>query len=399
MRIAFITTEYVNNKTFDGGLANYIRRVSLALARMGHQPLVIFFSDCHKESEADGVKIIQVKYTRRWWFKILNLFTLRRFTTFLELLNLSLLLNAKLKEEHGKQEIHIVQYTSLGGVGFFRLRGIPSVIRVSSLTSLCRKKGGYDRLGPFAARQQELLERWAFKKADSLFGPSYVIAAAVKQDAKRDVRVIESPFVLDNEELDTSLYEKFLKDKKYLFYFGKLNVLKGMVVIAGILEKLLARYPELYFVFVGKEDAGYEGKTMREYLLEKAGDYHDRLIFLGALSHARLYPMLERAQAVVLPSLIDNFPNACIEAMAFKRVVIGTYDTSFEQLIEDGRSGFLAAPEDATSLYEAVSRALDLSEAARKKMGEKAAQRIEDLEPRKVVEQLVRFYEEIVGEQ
>ena len=37
MRIAFITPEFVTNEYFSGGLANYVHRVTRALAEMGHE--------------------------------------------------------------------------------------------------------------------------------------------------------------------------------------------------------------------------------------------------------------------------------------------------------------------------------------------------------------------------
>ena len=42
-----------------------------------------------------------------------------------------------------------------------------------------------------------------------------------------------------------------------------------------------------------------------------------------------------------LPSKVDNLPNTCLEAMALKRVVIGSRTAaSFDQLISDGVNGF-----------------------------------------------------------
>ena len=42
MRIAFVTTEYITESdSFDGGLSNYLHKVSLNLVAAGHEPVII----------------------------------------------------------------------------------------------------------------------------------------------------------------------------------------------------------------------------------------------------------------------------------------------------------------------------------------------------------------------
>ena len=57
---------------------------------------------------------------------------------------------------------------------------------------------------------------------------------------------------------------------------------------------------------------------------------------------------------VVLPSLIDNFPNACLEAMGLGKVVIGTVGTSFDELISEGTTGFLVSPNNPEALADKI---------------------------------------------
>ena len=50
MRIAFPTTEFVSEKTsFDGGLSNYLFKISKELIKMGHTPLIFVVSDKNEE--------------------------------------------------------------------------------------------------------------------------------------------------------------------------------------------------------------------------------------------------------------------------------------------------------------------------------------------------------------
>jgi diaminopimelate decarboxylase len=61
LRIAFATPEYVTEKYFYGGLANYTHRVAKALAELGHDTHVVTLSeiDC-AEFEHEGVRVHRV---------------------------------------------------------------------------------------------------------------------------------------------------------------------------------------------------------------------------------------------------------------------------------------------------------------------------------------------------
>src|ERR1051326_7456438 len=61
----------------------------------------------------------------------------------------------------------------------------------------------------------------------------------------------------------------------------------------------------------------------------------------GTLATRAALSRYRASASVVLPSLIDNLPNSCLEAMGLGRVVIGTKGTSFEELITDEANGFL----------------------------------------------------------
>jgi len=97
--------------------------------------------------------------------------------------------------------------------------------------------------------------------------------------------------------------------------------------------------------------------SMRNYMSAICGEYADRLIFIGQIPHEQLYPVISGARLVVLPSLIDNMPNACLEAMALGKPVVGTRGASFEEMIRDGETGFLVPAGDAGALADTLCSA------------------------------------------
>lgn len=114
------------------------------------------------------------------------------------------------------------------------------------------------------------------------------------------------------------------------------------------------------------------------------------------LPHSSLYPIIQHADFVVFPSLIDNFSNACIESMYFGRVVIGTDGTSYEQLIVDGKSGFLCEPGNEDSLLESMNKAASMDQTQKDLMGQYAKERISKLSPQFTVRKLLRYYQYVI---
>jgi hypothetical protein len=126
--------------------------------------------------------------------------------------------------------------------------------------------------------------------------------------------------------------------------------------------------------------------------------HRDRVVYIDKLEHQRLYPFVEKALAVVLPSRIDNFPNTCIEAMAHGKIVIGTRDTGFEQLIQDGVSGFLCERDNPKMLIQTIEQVMNLARHQKAAIESKARERVTFLQPRYVINDHLDFYKKIIAE-
>ncbi len=397
LTIGLVTTEYVTEGNFDGGLSNYLHRVALSLKQLGHQPIVIVLSNRNEVINHKGIEVHRIKFRGVSFIRLLNLLTLRQINSAICQIWLSFFLNWVIQKINHKKCFTILHYPSCAGLGIFRLKNIPSVVRISSYIPLWNQ--AYELKQTLDMKLSEKIEDIAYTKADALFAPSQLNAKAVEEAIGKPVKVIETPFILETTDLNDSLYQANLKDKKYLLFFGTIGLMKGCGLIAEIIYSVLQKNPDLYFVFVGKDKdyLGFEGKSIMDQIKENALEYQDRVVHFNKLTHDYLYPIIGHAYAVVLPSRIDNFPNTCLEAMAHKRVVIGTKGASFEQLIIDGVSGFLCEKDNAKDLLKTIERVLQLDPEYKAKVEEKAYQRIEELSPEKVVNELVDFYRKVIN--
>lgn len=395
MRVAYLTPEYVTEENFSGGLANYLRRIASILCECGHAPIIIVASDRNQVVTEFGIEIVRVDIRLRQLEPLGQKF-LRGFWPAVSFAFRSWKLNRRLRALHRRDPIDLVQYASYTATALFRLEDVPAVVRISSLESLWDARHERDgRRGP-AMRLKYKLEEIALRRADVLISPSRLLADATRALIGREVEVVESPYVAPQCIFDPECFEAALDGRRYALFFGSVSLLKGVASIASMLETLLCAHPDLHFAFIGR-DQTYLGRPMMEHVRERAANCADRVHYFEPMHHDQLYPFIENAEVVVLPSRVDNLPNACLEAMALERTVVGTRAASFDELIEDGVSGFLCEIDDPASLLAAIEKALALEPDARARIGVAARKRIAKLAPERAGEKLLRVYNALLN--
>ena len=105
----------------------------------------------------------------------------------------------------------------------------------------------------------------------------------------------------------------------------------------------------------------------REKLIAKAAEsgLADRVSFLGAVTNDKVWEMLRGADLFVLPSYIEAFGVAYLEAMAAGLLAIGVRGQGPSAYIAHGETGLLVAPRDAQSVAEQLLFCFENRERAR----------------------------------
>lgn len=122
---------------------------------------------------------------------------------------------------------------------------------------------------------------------------------------------------------------------------------KAHEVLMAAAAELRPRYPHLQFLIAGDGPRAAELRTMATTLGVAA-----QVTFLG---HREDVPaLLASADAFVLPSRSEAFPNGAIEAMAAGLPVVASRVGGLVDLIDDGRTGLLVDPDDPKALAAAI---------------------------------------------
>jgi glycosyltransferase involved in cell wall biosynthesis len=397
MNIAFLTTEYITESEFDGGLANYLYRVTQTLISRGHHVEIFTLSDIDNKIYHQGVIVHQVR-NKSDFFDFLSRLTRYKFKRTFRFLSLSYCLRKCFLKSNSIYQFDIIQASSCFACGLFLTfcLDVPIVTRVSSLEYLWERI--YRRPLTLDQRICEWLELFAIRRSNAAYSPSKFLANMLQKQKRVTTNVLRPPFLVEIDHFDESIYKKYLSGRKYFLFFGAIGFLKGCEIIARSLPGLLSKYPEIYFVFVGKVLEGPQGLTMLEFIMQQAGIHKDRIIYLGVLSHVQLYPVIKESRAVVLPSLIDNFPNTMLESMALGKVVIGTKDTSFEELIDNGVSGVLVDVGNPEVLSEAMEEVWNMTDEEREKIGHAAQKRVGLLSTKKTCGELEQYFHRVLSD-
>jgi glycosyltransferase involved in cell wall biosynthesis len=92
----------------------------------------------------------------------------------------------------------------------------------------------------------------------------------------------------------------------------------------------------------------------------------ERVRFLGSLPPDAVWDALDRFGVAVLSSLSEGMPNTVLEAMLAGRPVVATAVGGVPELVQDGVTGYLVPPRDASAMASPIAHLLkDLPLAAR----------------------------------
>jgi glycosyltransferase involved in cell wall biosynthesis len=236
-----------------------------------------------------------------------------------------------------------------------RRRGRTHLVRCSAAADLYNAADGcHDR----KARWREKFERMAIRRADKAYAPSAFVAEHYRRQHHITVKVLRPP--LGMELMPSTVLPCGLPDR-FFIHFGQLSCRKGTLWLVKALRQAFAMEPSLRLVLVGQGSFKEIGAW-----LATLGPDRAKVQVLYPLPKAELYSVLKRADAAVLPSLVDNLPNTVIESLMLGIPEIGARGGSIDELVYEGVNGELVAPSDVAALAETMVRAWRGESSARK---------------------------------
>ncbi len=159
-----------------------------------------------------------------------------------------------------------------------------------------------------------------------------------------------------------------------IFFSGRMEPRKGIHLCKDIATSILERY-EVDFVFAGQDLFNYMSDTLLPYL--KGRTLKGAVHYLGKLNLTDVRSFLTQADIFLLPSLWENCPYSCLEAMASGCAIVCSNQGGLPELIQDGQNGLLTPNEHAPSYIANLERLIE-DQPLRERLGVAARNTIED---------------------
>jgi N-acetyl-alpha-D-glucosaminyl L-malate synthase BshA len=155
-------------------------------------------------------------------------------------------------------------------------------------------------------------------------------------------------------------------DEKILVHLSNFRPVKRIPDVIEIFDRVQRKIPSrLLMIGDGPERSAAEWLTVRKGI-------HDKVDFLG--KQDRIHEKLGVADVMLLPSELESFGLAALEAMACEVVPIATNVGGLPEVIDHGQTGFLADVGDVETMANYAIEILS-DDTRLKRMGEEARTR------------------------
>lgn len=189
---------------------------------------------------------------------------------------------------------------------------------------------------------------------------------------------------------DAPLLDGYPREGRTVLFLGRYDEpRKGMAVLLAALPKLVARFPDVEILIVGRGD--------EDELREQAGDLAGHLRFLGQVDDATKASAMRSADVYCAPHLGgESFGIVLVEAMAAGTAVVASDLDAFRRVLADGDAGRLVPVDDADGMAAALIEILE-DDQLRAGYVARASEWVHRYDWSVVSAQIMRVYETVSG--
>jgi glycosyltransferase involved in cell wall biosynthesis len=402
MRICLISREFPP-ETGWGGIATFVHDLALGLHEVGQEVEVIALSHDSQDSvkEYEGIKIhrVAIKQSLDQYQSLLSVMPYSH-----SIFKALWALHDKFIALHKENPFDVVEVPEMFGEGCFLAlsKQCPLVVRLYTP----HFKFIDDRLhlidDSFDHQFLALVEQYTLLSADLVTSPSNDLGGYVSQAVGFNDDEIITVRGLVNTKRFSPEGKKALEDTSHLkvIFVGRLEERKGVYQLAQAIAEVAKASPPTKFYFIGNDTktASGGGSVKQELvdILEKNGGLQ-HVVFTGPVPHASMPEYFRSADIFVLPSLYDNAPLTCLEALSSGTAIVGTSAGGMKEYVVVGESGTIIPAGDVRALIAALTDLLN-DQAKRESYSKAARARALELYSRDITAQKsVELYNEAIN--
>lgn len=188
------------------------------------------------------------------------------------------------------------------------------------------------------------LYRWnrVFEDVDMFVVPSAFTGKKLAEGGVPEKKITHIATFINCREITPCYFHE-----KYFLFLGRTVRQKGVFYAVKAMNEL--KDSDYVLKITGTLSGAEERETLKNYIKEHR--LEKKIIFTGFLKGEALERLISRAVCVLCPSIwYENMPNAVLEAYAYGKPVAASRLGSLEEMVKDGRTGFLFPPKDSKAL-------------------------------------------------
>lgn len=347
MHLGFVSYEYPPDTGF-GGIATYVQQISTAMAGLNVEVDVFVGSPTRF-----GVERLRPNYR-------IHYIQCQSREAFIRL------------SPEAVRSIHLLmpfdglEYPEYGGEARFIREKLPNVrlwIKLHTPAYLVKQLNDhyYDRLlwrrikkTFFPYKKETDSEYLTLEIADRVLAPCHSLRAIAIRDWQvkpERIQVVPNPYRATSAFTNIELPD----GSPTAIFVGRLETRKGVWNLAKAIPLVLKEMPLARFIFLGSDSQGpLRQQSMKRVLLRTLGSSAEAVEFIDAVPLEKVPGLLTRASVAVFPSLWENFPNVCLEAMAAARAIVASSEGGMVDMLTPNDGGRFVDPNDPRSIADGL---------------------------------------------
>lgn len=354
LKICFTTNSSPWTK-FHGGGQIFAHNLAQALSKKGHQ-VTVLYTGPHFEPSSITIECnyriewaSYIGYPRTAAFRQMNAFTVYQRLKHLYNRGKLDVINAI-----GEEALFLPKFCRDTGTSLFFSIEHP---QLSSIRPNFRWLKLFHFFLALVRTRDLLVNRFVCRHAQGVITPSQY----TKSEAVHYFNVAPSKIrVINHGIIDEMLFENSVPHERNikgpLLFFGRLEPQKGVDLVIMAYHKLLKEeiVSEQELILIGSGPYEKEYKRMVYKLALR-----DKVHFHGWQSPERIRDYMAKASLCVLPSRSESFGLSMAETLAQDLPLVTSSAGSIPEVVDAGRGGWLAKPNDQDSLFHTICEALN----------------------------------------
>lgn len=344
MNIALVTSEFPNTQyAATGGIGTYAQNLITGLSKSGHKVYLITNSYKDVKYIPRNITVIDAQIHTKLLEDLQKILPFGLFKRIMKVVSYPVLFQIgvlfTLMKLSRSTSIDIIEGNDFAGELFLYLLLVkkrpPVTLRLHTPSFVLQKLNNE----PFNLfyRLMSFFEIYCLKKADSLYSPSNSLAKIITKKIKKPVKTV-IPYPFKPVYFDLRIKRK----QNLVLYVGKLQFKKGVFQLISAIPQVVDKLPDTKFIFAGPDTLN-KGYSVKKLLISniRRNKLLNNVIFYSDLNKKKLLKLYIQSTIVIIPSIWENFPNVCLEAMANGSLVIANKVGGIGEIIKNNLNGIL----------------------------------------------------------